>query len=144
MALSGPGAHLGASLALRAVKSTYTHALGWLGGGWLNAADKRFRPDWRGTVIARARANLTRHLLRIEQACGARPVGLSADTVLYWSERPAPAAAAADLGLDLSEALGKWKPREGGATLPAAEFVALCTGQRATGRAIDRVFRSMA
>jgi hypothetical protein len=134
---------LGAPLALRAVKATYTYALGWLQGHWEGTGDERFRPDWRGTIIARARANMTRALIRVEQGCGARPVGLSTDTVLYWSAEPDPVAAAHALGLELSDALGKWKPREGGATLPAAEFLDLVTGHRGAGRAIDRVFKAM-
>ncbi len=105
-AAEGPAA----LLALGAVKATYTWSLGRLAGGWLEPGDATFRPDWRHAIIARARANMHRHLVRVYRTSRAVPVGRNADAVLYASDLADPIAAAAQLGLELSAQLGKWKP----------------------------------
>lgn len=122
-------------LALGAVKATYTRALGRLAGGWLQAGDETFRPDWRETVVDRARANMHRHLVRVENITGRVPVALNADAVVYASVHRDPDEAAAELGLQVSEQLGKWK--HAGGPLPASEAAAL-VGAHPTGGAALR------
>jgi hypothetical protein len=129
-----------AQLALAALKSTYTQALGWLGGSWLDADDPRFRPDWREAIIARARANLVRHMLRVERVTGQLPViAARDDLVVYWSSFADPFVAAAQLGIGpLSAQLGKFKHA---GTVAARDFhrVLVEAGPRAKRRAVDLV-----
>jgi hypothetical protein len=98
-----------AKLALAGIKAVYTRSLGRLAGGWLQAGDDTFRPDWRDAVIARARANMHRHLVRVHAANGAAPVALQADTVVFHSTLADHAQAARALGLQVAPQLGKWK-----------------------------------
>lgn len=107
-----------AALALAAVKRTYAAALGRLAGRWLDVGDASFRPDWRHVVIDRARANMHRHLLRANRP----PLALSADLAVWASDHDSPAAAAADLGLEVSGQLGKWK-HEGAITAAQAAAI---------------------
>lgn len=107
-----------AALALGAVKRTYAAALGRLAGRWLDVGDASFRPDWRHVVIDRARANMHRHLLKAARP----PLALSADLAIWASDQEGPAAAAADLGLEVSAQLGKWK-HEGAITAAQAAAV---------------------
>lgn len=103
-ALAGP-MRPGGHLALAALKATYTRTLGRLAGSWLGTGDETFRPDWRDSIIARARANLFRHLA----ALPAPPVAQDADLVVFASADPDPQRVAGSLGLELSSQLGKWK-----------------------------------
>ena len=94
-----------AGLALGALKRTYTQALGRLAGRWLPVGDETFRPDWRDTITARARANLHRHLAKAVRP----PIALYADAAVWASPHEGPQEAAAELGLEVGPQLGKWK-----------------------------------
>jgi hypothetical protein len=96
-------------IARAALKRTYAAALGRLAGSWLEVGDATFRPDWRHAVIARAFANLHRHLAHVAAHSGAWPIAQDLDLVIYASDLADPVQAAAELGLELSPALGKWK-----------------------------------
>jgi hypothetical protein len=116
-----------ATLAREAVKRVYTASLGRLAGSWMAVGDAAFRPDWRAAVMARAGANLVRHVAKVQAHSGALPLGQDADLLLYASELEDPLEAAAALGLELSPQLGKFKP------------AGSCTGEEArAGAAVMR------
>lgn len=115
LAQGGPAA----AVALDAVKRTYTAALGRLAASWMQPGDAAFRPDWRLAVIARAFANMQRHLAKVHAHSGVVPLARDADLVVYACTIEAPELAADQLGLELHETqLGKWKHA---GTIPADE-----------------------
>lgn len=94
----------GAAHALRLVKRCYQHGIGFLDGDWLRPGDELFRPDWRHTVIGRARANLYRAITRAVP----RPFAVNVDAVWIASDEPEPSHAIS--GLRISDQLGHFKP----------------------------------
>lgn len=119
-----------ARLALDAVKLTYTQALGRLAGRWLQGTgDDAFRPDWRDTVVARAHANMWRHLVKATAA----PVAFNADAAVFASTHQDPVAAARALGLQVGLQLGKWKHTS---TLEARKAPRKAKGQEGQLRAL--------
>lgn len=74
----------------RAVKATYTEAIGLMG----REGGRVFRPDWRHALIAQARCNLFRKMFRIVQEEHRFPVRIKVDAVTYSSDECDPVAAA--------------------------------------------------
>jgi hypothetical protein len=108
-----------AALALGAVKATYAQTLGRLAGRWLQPGDEMFRPDWRHTVVSRARANMERHLVKATAA----PVALDIDLAVFHSTVSDPAEAGRALGLQVGSQLGKWKWKGSLTALAAGDLV---------------------
>ncbi len=80
---------------MRLVKRTYTMAIGSLAGHYREAGEELYRPDWRHAIIATARANLTRRLLRLDPP----PFAVVVDCLYIASDLP-PLEAAAGLPTD--------------------------------------------
>lgn len=74
----------------RAVKATYTEAIGLMG----REGGRVFRPDWRHTLIAAARCNLFRKMWRVARDEHRFPVRIKVDAVTYASDEYDPVAAA--------------------------------------------------
>lgn len=90
-------------VALRLVKRTYTVGLGYLAARIREEGDPLYRPDWRHAVIAKARANLYRRLVRLPVT----PFAVLVDCVYFASNDPDPLAAIP--GLPLAHTLGAFK-----------------------------------
>lgn len=104
----------GALVALRLVKRTYTIGIGYLGGHFRADGDPLRRPDWRHAVIAKARANIMRRILKLTD----RPFAVDVDALYIASPSEDPAA----VGLILGDGLGAFKhtgTRPTGAVLEA-------------------------
>ena len=89
-------------MALALVKRTYTIGLGYLAGHFHAAGDELHRPDWRHAVIARARANLYRRILKL--APELRPLAVDVDCLYIAADVPPE-----ELGLPLGPGLGAFK-----------------------------------
>lgn len=124
-------------ITLAALKRVYTASLGRLGGRWMQAGDSSFRPDWRLTVIDRALANMYRHL----HAAQTLPLGRDADLAVWWSSEADPMVAAAQLGLEVSDQLGKWKPA---GKIAAREAQAAVAGKKSGAGRIRALIEAMA
>lgn len=99
--LLGEDSGLGGQL-LRAVKSTYTQAIGMLGrpGGRIH------RRDWYDTIVDLARINLMRRIDRVHAATGLVPIEVSTDAVTYRTELPAELLG---LHLGIGSGIGQFK-----------------------------------
>lgn len=78
-----------ARLALGVVKLMYGPLLGGRVASerWDRTDDPLFRPDWRHAVIATARANLFRHLLRLPVAWRRRLWAIATDALYFVTDR---------------------------------------------------------
>jgi hypothetical protein len=121
-----------AGAVLESVKRIYTDAI-----GRLNKTSERgnplFRPDWYHSIVATARANLTRKLYAVAERTGRRPLAIYADAVLYASDSANPETACpAGLRYDAAGIeLGQVKPA---GTAPLAELLPLLTGEHMHAR----------
>lgn len=78
-------------LAADAAKEIYTRTIGRLASTDLNRRDGQlFRPDWRDTIVAQARANLHRTITRIFEQTGMLPAAVYVDAIYYGSESADP------------------------------------------------------
>ena len=85
--------------ALRLIKRTYAHTIGGFAGHWREPGDELYRPDWRHAIIANARANLYRRIIRAAAEDGA-PFAVDVDAVWIASATEAHGGrAGAALGL---------------------------------------------
>lgn len=102
------------TLALAAIKQTYTQFFGWLNGHWLGEGDELNRPDWRHTVIAESRVRMERQIQRIAEP-GARqpainiPIGARVDALYILSQRTKASHCADDCDLHIGRTLRDWK-----------------------------------
>lgn len=105
-----------------ALKATYRETVGMLRRGTRVIA----RPDWSDTIIATARANLLRKVIRVGQQTGRWPVRIMTDCVYYPAATDDPAREI-PAGWKLTPAgaapkLGEWGIKD--APIPMAEFLA--------------------
>jgi hypothetical protein len=115
---------IAAGVALGAVKSTYTHGIGWLDLGSLRdraEGDDFYRPDWRHTVIAKANADLWRNLAKCA-AARRSPFAISTDAAYFVSPDPDPIAAAPP-ELRMGDGLGRYKVALAGLPIEALDPV---------------------
>ncbi len=98
-----------AGAVLAAIKRTYANGIGQLGAP-TSAGLPLYRPDWRHHVVATARANLTRKLVKVAEATGRRPLAVHHDAIVYAADSEDPAAAC-PAGLRLGTGLGEFKPQ---------------------------------
>lgn len=87
----------------KAIKHVYQQGIGQLA----TPSGRVWRPDWRHTVIALARANLFRKMLRVGMTEGRWPVGVLVDSIRYAHDEP-DATAACPVGLRLGIGLGEF------------------------------------
>lgn len=78
-------------VAVACMKSLYTGLFGWFGR--LNVPAPKahkaelFRPDWRGHIVAMAKANLLRNIYQVRQwTNGREPFGIYHDCLMYFSD----------------------------------------------------------
>lgn len=110
-----------ALVALRAVKDAANLTIGQLAAHFRSVGDELYRPDWRHAVIARARANLYRHLAAAAHRTGRRPVAVDHDTVWFAGPADPPVPLDSRLGrfkyvgsVSMADALaGPWDARSG-------------------------------
>lgn len=100
-----------ATLALDALKQTYSHFFGNLARESKSDKDALKRPDWRHADIAEARALHYRNMLKAVDL-GYWPVLVTEDTLGFLVETRDPAAAAVTLGLKLSTTPGHYKLKD--------------------------------
>lgn len=105
-----------AAAVLKTIKVLYTATVGKLAEREHQSDFHLWRPDWRDHVIGATRTAILANLRNIQEACGAIPVVVDRDAVLYLSDDPDPLAAwpgnqlpGKDKKLDLT-ALGSFKP----------------------------------
>ena len=115
--------------ALAALKALYRITIGWLGGSFHDDADELYRPLWRHSIMATARANLYRRVRAIGLATGRYPFAVDVDCLYYAGDVPE--------GLPISPQLGKFK-RAGTAPIgDVAEILA--TGDRSVLKRLREV-----
>lgn len=109
LTVRGAGARPGpaTAIALAAVKLTTNLTIGQLAAHFRAEGDELRRPDWRHHVIARARANLYRHLAAAARPANRRrPIAVDVDTAYYPSDDPDPGA---DPPVPVNPGLGRFK-----------------------------------
>ena len=81
--------------ARRQLKVIYTRTIGLMESSTYWGDKHGYAPDRRHTIIARARANLLRRIIKIgnDPAIGMWPVAVTTDTVVYATSEPDPAKA---------------------------------------------------
>jgi len=129
-ALAGPDPDLPTLIARSAVKDVYTVTIGWLAGsvrGWDRSNDDLFRPDWRDFVIAQARVNLQRNVLRCVSR-GFAPWLVAADCMYFATDEPDAEAFAAMADIPLGDTLRDFSIKE--RAIPLAEIADLADGHR--------------
>ncbi|MGV9770562.1 hypothetical protein [Streptosporangium sp. NPDC003464] len=130
---------------LEAVKDVYKATIGALGSSQYREGKLFHRPDWRHTIIAQARANLLRKLVKIGEVSGRFPLAvIDTDNVLFASADPDPMTACPaplETGLrlgqvkhkasarleDVAELLASRKPFPYNVLTPAADWTPLTT-----------------
>jgi hypothetical protein len=96
-----------ASLAVKAIKSLSARIAGNLAGRAKRAREAPvdlFRPDWRHFIMATARANILRNIVK----AGLHPFGVRTDAIYLIADSPDPAIAAP--GLKFGREPGSWRP----------------------------------
>lgn len=78
--------------ALAMLKEVYTKTIGMMGSDEYGQGKRTYAPDRRHHVIARARANLLRSIVKIGNESGRWPVAILSDSVAYVSDNPDPVA----------------------------------------------------
>lgn len=78
--------------ALAMLKEVYTKTIGMMGSDEYGQGKRTYAPDRRHHVIARARANLLRSIVKIGNESGRWPVAILSDSVAYTSDNPDPVA----------------------------------------------------
>ena len=140
-----------ATLALGALKATYTQTIGWLNGGWLRASETPedlYRPDWRDSVMAQAAANLYRELLKVQTESGRVPFALDTDCAYFASDTP-DALAACPAPLQIGTGLRHVKVKGEQIGAPLAPIAAILAQLDAPGasirpnRIIDEIQRAI-
>ena len=96
------------------LKVVYTRSIGMLGSEEWMAGRRGYAPAWRHHILAKARTNILRRILRIGEDSGRWPVAVVADTIVYASADPDPVAAWPGQPGDLGRGLGKYKPEASG------------------------------
>jgi hypothetical protein len=108
-------------LAYRALKSCYTQSIGWLGLRTLADSEMPndlYRPDWRHAIIAAARANLYRNIVKAYKASGRAPFAVGTDCLYYTADDFAETfAQEGALGLRMGDAPGEYKVKNGNVLL---------------------------
>lgn len=112
-----------AQLARDQLKVVYTRTLGMLGSSDFMKGRPGYAPERRHHIIAKARANILRRVVKIGKAADRWPVAISNDTVLYVSDNPDPIASWPGEQETLGRGFGQYK-WEGSALLAdQAEFL---------------------
>ncbi|MDO5067596.1 MAG: hypothetical protein Q4D96_09990 [Propionibacteriaceae bacterium] len=78
--------------ALAMLKEVYTKTIGMMGSEEYGQGKRTYAPDRRHHVIARARANLLRSIVKIGNESGRWPVAILSDSVAYTSDEADPVA----------------------------------------------------
>lgn len=111
-----------AQVARDQLKAIYAPTIGLMGSQQYMAADSQraarpgYAPERRHHIVAKARTNILRRIVKIGEETGRWPVAIAADTVLYTSPDPDPVASWPGGAAWLGRALGRYKP-EGSALL---------------------------
>lgn len=100
-----PGSASDAGAVLDLIKQTYREGIAMLG----RPGGRVYRPDWRHTIVATARANLYRKLWRIGHQTGAWPGRIMVDAVHYASSTRDPLAFAEAIGIPVGTGPGEFK-----------------------------------
>ena len=98
------------------LKMVYALSVGMMGSFTHREGMEGFRPDWRHHIVAKARNNVLRRVMRIGAETGRWPVAIQTDTVLYTSSEADPDKAWPGEKKWYGRALGQYKP-EGTAKL---------------------------
>ncbi|MCZ4570233.1 MULTISPECIES: telomere-binding protein [Rhodococcus] len=120
-----------AQLARDQLKVVYTRTLGMLGSSDFMKGRAGYAPERRHHIIAKARANILRRVVKIGRASDRWPVAISNDTVLYVSDNPDPIASWPGEQETLGRGFGQYK-WEGSALL--ADQVEFLTGKGYRGK----------
>ena len=98
-----------AQVARDQLKAIYAPTIGMLGSQTHMAARTGYAPERRHHIVAKARTNILRRVVKIGQDTDRWPVAIVADTVLYTSPDPDPAAAWPGGPQWWGRALGRYK-----------------------------------
>nr|WP_256938414.1 telomere-binding protein [Rhodococcus qingshengii] len=120
-----------AQLARDQLKVVYTRTLGMLGSSDFMKGRPGYAPERRHHIIAKARANILRRVVKIGKAADRWPVAISNDTVLYVSDNPDPIASWPGEQETLGRGFGQYK-WEGSALL--ADQTEFLTGKGYRGK----------
>lgn len=96
------------------LKTVYTRGIGQMGSDE-SAGQPHFAPERRWQILARARNNLQRKVVKIGESKGVWPLAWDNDTIVYASANPDPVAAWPGDPSDLGRGVGK--PRWEGSTM---------------------------
>lgn len=78
--------------ALAMVKEMYTKTIGMISSESFGQDKRTYAPDRRHHIVARARANIIRAVVKIGRESGRWPVAILTDSVAYTSDNPDPVA----------------------------------------------------
>lgn len=93
-------------LLLDQLKTIYTRGIGQMGSDE-SAGKPHFAPERRWQILARARNNLMRKVVKIGESTGSWPLAWDNDTIVYASANPDPVAAWPGDPADLGRGVGK-------------------------------------
>jgi hypothetical protein len=110
------------------IKETYTRSIGMMGSEQHLKGRNTYYPERRHMIIAKARTNLLRAVVRIGNETGRWPLAVKTDTIVYASNDPDPITAwpGADLAnrpLALGRGLGQYKVEGTGKLADQLEFL---------------------
>ena len=98
-----------AQLARDLLKGVYTRTIGQMGSSVHMTGRAGFSPERRHHIIAKARANITRRIVKIGTVSDRWPVAITNDTVLYTSNDPDPIASWPGEDKQLGRGFGQYK-----------------------------------
>ncbi|WP_377454651.1 telomere-binding protein [Rhodococcoides fascians] len=98
-----------AQLARDLLKGVYTRTIGQMGSSVHMTGRAGFSPERRHHIIAKARANITRRIVKIGTVSDRWPVAITNDTVLYTSNDPDPLSAWPGESKHLGRGFGQYK-----------------------------------
>lgn len=96
------------------LKVVYTRTIGMLGSEEWMRTRPGYAPDRRHHIVAKARSNILRRILQIGRDSDRWPVAVTADTLVYVSDDPDPAAAWPGNPDQLGRGFGQFKPEASG------------------------------
>ena len=113
------------------LKEVYASAIGKMGSERLMSGRAEYYPERRHMIVAKARTNVLRRVVKIGQDSGRWPVAVNTDTIVYTSDNPDPVASWPGGAQWLGRALGRYKV-EGSA--PLATQLPFLTGGSYRGK----------
>lgn len=105
------------------IKELYTRTIGMLGSDEHQGGGRFYAPERRHHIIAKARSNLLRQVVKIGRENGIWPLAIRNDAILYASSEPDPFAAWPGDPAKFGRGLGQYKAERTGLMTEQAPFL---------------------